>query len=175
VTDAEIAIDVVDEHGLATADAWVVPVDCDGLQPGPPRVTRVPLGTCTVRAMRRDGALFARSEPVTVEVTADDVAYVLLELASTRTGGIGVRFLPGENGMRVLDVVEGSPADEAGLHPGDLVIDVGGEPTAGMDADTFVERMTGAEGTDVTFTVGWSDDTGTVEETVTVRRRFLDG
>jgi C-terminal processing protease CtpA/Prc len=125
--------------------------------------------------VRKDGALWARSEPVTVEVDDRDTAYALLVLPSTRTGGIGVRFQPEDGAIRVLDVVTGSPADEAGLHPGDLVLDVGGEPTAGMDADTFVERMTGAEGTDVTFTVGWSDDTGMVEETVTVVRRFLDG
>jgi hypothetical protein len=172
---ALLTIDVVDEHGRTAEDAWIVPVDCEGLGPGPPRVTRIPTGPCTVRAMRRDGALFARSEPVTVEVLDDDTAYVQLELASTRTGGIGVRFAPDDAGVRVLDVVEGSPAEEAGLHEGDLVLDVGGVPTAGMDADTFVEHMTGAEHTDVTFTVGWADDTGMVRETVTVVRQFLDG
>ena len=112
---------------------------------------------------------------VTVEIGPTDPAYALLELSSVRTGGIGVRFMPDAAGMRVLEVVPDSPADRAGLGPGDLVVDVSGQPTAGMESEAFVELMTGEEGTDVTFTVGWSGDTGLVEETVTVARRFLDG
>ena len=172
-----LVVDIVDENGLADERAMVVGVDCPGFR-GPwfaGHEGRLPVGPCTVRAWRRDGALFARSEPVTVEVGPTDPAYVLLELASARTGGIGVRFMPDEAGMRVVEVVPDSPAEEAGLSAGDLVLDVDGQPTADMNVETFVSLMTGAEGSDVTFTVGWTGDTGLVEETVTVARRFLDG
>jgi hypothetical protein len=171
-----LVVDVVDEHGLAADGAFVHPVDCPALHMGMPvGERRLRAGPCTVQAWRKDGALFTRSVPVTVEISPDDPAYALLELPSARTGGIGVRFMPSEVGMRVMEVVPDSPADQAGLAAGDLVIDVAGHPTAGMDAETFVDLMTGAEGSDVTFTVGWSGDTGLVEETVTVARRFLDG
>ncbi len=172
----EVVVDVVDEQGLAVESALVV-VDCGAIvrmtRPGGALYVRV--GSCTVRAFRRDGVFHTLSEPETVEVGPDDPAYVLLELPSARKGGVGLRFMPEEGGMRVMEVVPGSPADEAGLAAGDVVLDVGGHPTADMNPETFVGLMTGAEGSDVTFTVGWSGDTGLVEETVTVARRFLEG
>jgi S1-C subfamily serine protease len=36
-------------------------------------------------------------------------------------------------GVEVVQVVEGSPADRAGLRPEDLIVEVGGEPVAGVD------------------------------------------
>jgi C-terminal processing protease CtpA/Prc len=170
-----LEVDVVDEDGWSDERARVVPVDCEGLGGGPPAIYGVPAGPCTVRAVRKDGALLAHSSPVTAEVRPDDVAYLLLELPRARTGGVGVRFMPDVDGMRVVQVVPDSPAEEAGLAAGDLVIEVDGHATAGMQTADFVDLMTGAEGSDVTFTVGWSGDTGLVEETLTLARRFLDG
>jgi membrane-associated protease RseP (regulator of RpoE activity) len=172
-----LVVDVVDEQGFAIDAAVVLTVDCSGgrIWRRPGDTLDVPVGSCTVRAMRRDGALHTFGEPETVEVGSIDPAYVLLELPGARKGGIGVRFMPEEDGMRVMEVVPDSPAADAGLAAGDLVLDVAGQPTAGMETSTFVELMTGAEGSDVTFTVGWSGDTGLVEETLTVARRFLDG
>jgi C-terminal processing protease CtpA/Prc len=170
-------VDVVDERGLAIDDAFVIPVDCPSVQRWGRAggVLHVPVGFCTIRAWRRDGVFHTLGQPETFEVGPDDPTYALLELPSARKGGIGVRFMPEADGMRVMEVVPGSAAADAGLEAGDLVLDVAGQPTAGMETATFVELMTGAEGTDVTFTVGWSGDTGLVEETLTVARRFLDG
>ncbi len=36
-------------------------------------------------------------------------------------------------GVEVVQVVEGSPADRAGLRPEDLIVEVGGDPVAGVD------------------------------------------
>jgi S1-C subfamily serine protease len=38
-----------------------------------------------------------------------------------------------KRGVEVVQVVEGSPADRAGLRPEDLIVEVGGSPVAGVD------------------------------------------
>jgi hypothetical protein len=170
-----LVVDVVDEDGRPAEDAMVLPVRCEGFEPAPPGEYRVATGPCALRAVRRDGALLARGPITTVSVEGPDPAYIQLVLSGRRTGGIGIRFQPSAEGIRVLEVVPGSPAFAAGLESGDLILAVGGEPVSDMSTDEFVERMTGAEGTDVDFTLGLSSDTGVSEETLSVTRAFLEG
>lgn len=172
---AMVIIDIVDEDGRPAEGAMVLPIRCEGFEGGPPGEYLVPAGDCALRAVRRDGALVARGPITTVSVGGPDPAYVQLVLSGRRTGGIGIRFMPSAEGMRVLEVVPGSPAFVAGLEDGDLILAVGGEAVAEMDTDEFVERMTGAEGTDVDFTLGLQSDTGVSEETLRVTRAFLEG
>jgi membrane-associated protease RseP (regulator of RpoE activity) len=172
---AVVIVDVVDENGRPDDDAWVVPVDCPewdyGAQKG--EYLAAP-GPCTLRAARRDGALQAKGPIVTVELSPEEPAYVQLELPEHRKGGIGIRFRPTEEGIRVTSVAPGTPAFAAGIEPGDLIVAVGGEDVVDLDNDEFIDRMTGAVGTDVEFTVGIESDTGLTEETVRVTRAFLD-
>jgi len=100
---------------------------------------------------------------------------VTLPLPEGRVGGIGVRFQPESEGMRVVHLVEDSPAWAAGLEPGDLIVDVNGESTAGMESVEFVQRMTGEEGTGVSFVIGWDGATGWTEEALEVSRKYLSG
>jgi carboxyl-terminal processing protease len=53
----------------------------------------------------------------------------------------------------ITGVFDGSPAEEAGLRPGDLITAVDGEPTKGQALEASVARIKGKEGTDVTLTV----------------------
>lgn len=170
-----VIVDVVDDDGRPAEDVTVVPIRCEGFGGGPPGEYVVPPGSCALRAVRRDGALTARGPIETVAVGGPDPAYIQLVLTGRRTGGIGVRFLPTAEGMRVLNVVPGTPAYEAGLAEGDLILAVGGVDVGEMGSEEFVERMTGAEGTDVEFTLGLQSDTGVSEETLRVTRAFLEG
>src|SRR5688572_14946702 len=79
-----VVVDVVDEDGRPADDARVVAVDCPGFTSGPPGEYQVDAGPCTLRAMRRDGALLARGTETTVEVGGPDPAYVQLELSGKR-------------------------------------------------------------------------------------------
>lgn len=175
VRPGRIAVDVVDEDGRTVSDAWIVPIDCPGFTSAAPGEYAVALGPCALVARRLDGALIARSAPVMVVVRGEEPARVVLELPSRRTGGIGIRFQPDGEGMRVVEVVPGTPAEAAGLEPGDVILAVGDDPVAGMDADQFVSTMTGDEGTVVEFTVKLPSDTGLAEQTVRVTRAYLEG
>jgi S1-C subfamily serine protease len=41
--------------------------------------------------------------------------------------------LPNEQGVTITAVSEGTPAEEAGLHAGDLIVDFAGEPVSSID------------------------------------------
>ena len=174
-TTGILIVDVVDQEGRPAEHAMVQAVDCPGLRSGPPGEYRVDVGPCTIRAARKDGAIYARGAEVTVDVGGPDEAYAALELPAERFGGIGIRFRPVGVGMQIAEIGAGTPADLAGLEVGDVVVAVGDREIAGMTVQDFIEAMTGPEGSDVEFTIGWAADTGTAVETLEVTRAFLDG
>jgi carboxyl-terminal processing protease len=53
----------------------------------------------------------------------------------------------------IIAPLDGSPAEQAGLRSGDVVLEVDGEPTAGQTLDELVTQVRGEPGTDVTLTV----------------------
>jgi carboxyl-terminal processing protease len=77
---------------------------------------------------------------------------VLAPSAATRRrentyGGIGVVISPAEQGLRIEQVREGSPAEKSGLRAGDLVTEVDGKPVSDLNA------IRGEPGTSVELTV----------------------
>jgi membrane-associated protease RseP (regulator of RpoE activity) len=177
-------VQIVDADGSPVVGGHVAPVACDGFDYD--RETGLHSAfapqDCTLEAMKKDGMLRRRSEQETLRLVAGaDPQRVRLELPEERTGGIGVRFLPISTGMRVVSVVEGGPAWEAGLEVGDVIVSVDGEAVDGLDTEEFVRRMTGPEGSSVDFEILYSDTDQAsqgqeqVVEQVRVRRRYLDG
>ena len=68
--------------------------------------------------------------------------------------GIGVSVLLDENGYaEIINVFQGSPAEEAGLLPGDVLVAVGGEDFAAIGYQNAIDRIRGAAGTTVSLTV----------------------
>jgi carboxyl-terminal processing protease len=55
--------------------------------------------------------------------------------------------------MVIVSVIEGSPAEEAGILPGDITVAVDGEPVAGHTVDEIVEAVRGPAGTEVALTL----------------------
>ena len=174
-THASLIIDLIEPDGRPAEKGRVMPVHCPGLAAMGPGRFRAPPGPCSVRAVRRDGALFARSPVQTAELVVGEVAYLQLELEPTRTGGIGVRFQPMGSGMQVLTVVPDTPAFHAGLEQGDVIVEVNGLPTDELSVDEFVQTMTGPEGSEVEFTIEYPGDEGPELQTLRVTRKFLDG
>jgi carboxyl-terminal processing protease len=77
-----------------------------------------------------------------------------------RYGGIGVEVWTTDLGLEVLSREKGSPADVAGVLPGDLITHIDGEPIAQLPAiESVNHRLNGAAGADVTITVIRNDAT----------------
>ena len=132
-------------------------------------------GECRFTAWRQDGALRTFSETLDFLLDPGDGLQITLVLPSERTGGLGVQIQPHDQGMQVMMVVPGSPAERSGLQAGDIITEVDGTPASILSMQDFVQVMTGPEGTDVDFVVEYDGDTGIVAEPIVVTRAFLEG
>src|SRR3712207_245043 len=80
------------------------------------------------------------------------------ESLSGTYAGIGVSLESEDEEIVVVSSVEGSPADEAGVESGDVVVAVDGENVREEDLSEVVEKIKGPEGTDVELTVLRGDE-----------------
>lgn len=124
---------------------------------------------CRVHAVRSDGMLPSVSEPVAVEPILDGFVDVELHLPPWRTGGFGFVFQMGEQGVQVLEVLEDSAAEAAGLESGDVVVAIDGVPAVEMGMEEFREMAIGEEGTEAEFVVDREGE----RRTLTLERRFI--
>jgi carboxyl-terminal processing protease len=69
-------------------------------------------------------------------------------------GGVGIRLGEHPDGQLFVESpLPGTPAYEAGVLAGDLILKIDGEPTKGMGSKKAVEKITGDPGEKVTLTV----------------------
>lgn len=83
--------------------------------------------------------------------------------------GIGVRFVPAGDALRVVEVLPGSGALDAGMIAGDQIVAIDGVPVARLSVDAASASIRGPAGSDVTLTVRRAG----AERRFTVRRRQL--
>lgn len=70
-----------------------------------------------------------------------------------RFSGIGLSVIGVKQGLRVAQVFKHSPADAAGIEPGDTIVSVQGESIAGRSSAEATKLIKGPEGTQVTIGV----------------------
>ena len=70
-----------------------------------------------------------------------------------RYSGVGVSLETGDQKIVVDAVINGSPADEAGINPGDIITAVDGRPVKGRFLPDAIDDMEGDPGSDITLTV----------------------
>jgi carboxyl-terminal processing protease len=82
------------------------------------------------------------------------------ERVSGEFEGVGMSVEKDDRGLRVLNVFDGSPAADAGIHKQDLILSVDGRSIAGLTSDLATSRIKGPAGTKVeleVFTPGGED------------------
>ena len=67
--------------------------------------------------------------------------------------GIGIEITIKDRILTVVSPIEGTPADKAGIQPGDKIVKVEGESTQDMSLLDAVKQIRGPEGTDVKLTI----------------------
>lgn len=69
-------------------------------------------------------------------------------LAADNPGSIGLQVVPLAGGELVVQkVLPGSPAEKAGIRPGDMIVQIGRTPLAGSDfAEVVARQLWGKEG-----------------------------
>ena len=84
--------------------------------------------------------------------------------------GVGMEITTRDGKVTVVSPLPGTPAEAAGIKPGDWIQAVDGESTEGWTLEEASMRIRGPEGTPVTLTVQHPD--GTVEDITIVRARI---
>jgi carboxyl-terminal processing protease len=72
-------------------------------------------------------------------------------------GGIGVELTLEGKVPEVISPIDGTPAANAGIEPGDRIVKIDGQPTTGMDVEEIVKRLRGAAGSRVILTIARND------------------
>ncbi|MCI0182725.1 MAG: S41 family peptidase [Acidibacillus sp.] len=92
------------------------------------------------------------------------------ELVTSHFQGIGAVLSLQSGNMVISTVMPGSPAQKAGLAPGDMLLKIGGTSTTGLSLEQAVEKIRGQRGTYVTLEIRRGDQ----ELTMKVMRARLD-
>ncbi len=88
-------------------------------------------------------------------------------------GGLGIEVTQENGVVKVVSPIEDTPADKAGIKPGDLITQVNGESVVGLNLNDAVDMMRGPVGSEITITIqreGTPDpfDVKITRETITV-------
>ena len=97
-------------------------------------------------------AMLAQLDPYTryfPETKMEDVRF----MQTGEYGGVGASIETRNGQTIVVDLLEGEPAEQAGLQLGDVVIRVNGRDLAGLDQNQIGDLLQGATGTDVTVDI----------------------
>ena len=111
-----------------------------------------PIDEETLQEGAIDGMVGSLDDPYTVYMDPEQWASYQKLIRSSYSGvGMSVRMIDGM--VTVVSTFEGSPAAQAGIEPGDIIIEVDGLSTEGQTLVEVVAQMKGPEGTTVTLSV----------------------
>jgi len=99
-----------------------------------------------------EGMIDSLNDPYTVYMSPGE----LKDFKSSLDGnyvGVGIHLQSGEHYPEVVDTIENTPAEEAGIKPNDQIIRVDGVDTFDEPLGKVVEKIRGPEGTKVQLTI----------------------
>ncbi len=99
-----------------------------------------------------DGMLKSLGDPQTSFFTSQDLENFLIQTMGS-FGGIGVRIVNVGEDVVVFETIPGTPAERAGLYPGDRINMADGEDLTGQGVERAAELLRGPKGTSVTISV----------------------
>lgn len=115
------------------------------------------------------GMVAAAGDPYTVFFTPEEAKQFSEELQGA-FDGIGAEVGSKDNQIVVIAPLEDTPAQKAGLLPGDAILSINGEGTAGLSVDQAVTKIRGKAGTEVTLQILHKDKKDPVEVKITRAR-----
>jgi len=84
--------------------------------------------------------------------------------------GVGIEITIKENALTVIAPIPGTPADQAGVRAGDVILEIDGESTEGVSLTEASIKIRGEQGTEVDLTVQHRD--GTEQEIAIIRDKI---
>jgi carboxyl-terminal processing protease len=117
-----------------------------------------------------EGMADALGDKNTEYLSAEELAYFNEHVGGAFTG-IGAEIDIHNDRLRIIAPLDDSPAWNAGVLPGDIVLEIDGEDTLGIDILDAMGKLKGEAGTDVTIKVRHLD--GTIQ-TLTITRAKIE-
>lgn len=74
-------------------------------------------------------------------------------VTSGEFGGLGIQVTQEDSKIKVISPIEGTPADRAGVKPGDIILQLDGRAVEGMSLRDAVNAMRGQPGTTIRLTM----------------------
>lgn len=118
-----------------------------------------------------EGMVNAVGDPYTNYLSPEDAQKLSNDLSGI-ISGIGAEVGLRDNRLVIIAPIDESPAKKAGLLPGDYIVKINDESTAGMDINTAVSKIRGEAGTKVKIVIdraGVEKSFEITRETVTVK------
>jgi len=110
-----------------------------------------------------EGMLQLLDDPYTTYLDSDTYQSSLNDLAG-EFEGIGATVSTNDEGqIEIIAPLADSPAAEAGIQPGDIILEIDGQSTEGLSLYEAILKIRGHKGTSVTLTVLHTDETVPVE------------
>lgn len=120
------------------------------------------------------------NDPYSMYLTAEEYQDFVNRI-NMEFSGIGVYIDMVAEGVKVISVIDGSPAEDAGLMEGDIITAADGHSLAGLPSDTAVSYIRGEEGSTVNLQVKRDGNIHTynivrkIIITPTIRGEMLEG
>jgi len=111
-----------------------------------------------------DEMLDRLDDPHTVYWT-DEEYQNFIDSLNLNLSGIGISFEVAPDGALVISVLPGTPAETAGLLPGDIITTVNNTSLAGKSSEEMISLIRGPEGTTVNLVI--KRTTGSINKTLT--------
>jgi carboxyl-terminal processing protease len=120
-------------------------------------------------------------DPHSAYLTADDFQN-LQESTTGEFSGLGIEVGMEDGYVTIIAPIDGSPAAEAGLQSGDVVLKLDDTPVKGMSLSEAIDLMRGPKGSDITLTIGRPGESQPFEvdlvrdtiKVASVRQRWLE-
>ena len=105
-------------------------------------------------------------DPHSSFMTKDEHQELLIETKGSFSG-VGIEISVRDNVLTVVSPIEGTPAHEAGIEPGDKIIRIDDNPTSDMSLPEAVKTIRGPKGTKVKLTIMREGQDKPLEFTIT--------
>ncbi|MBK8176136.1 MAG: S41 family peptidase [Rhodospirillales bacterium] len=97
-------------------------------------------------------AMTASLDPHSAYLTAEELRESEM-VTSGEFGGLGIQVTQEDGRIKVISPIEGTPADRAGLKPGDLIVGIDGASIEGMNLRDAVNTMRGEPGSRIKLSI----------------------
>jgi len=96
--------------------------------------------------------LLSQLDPHSVYLNEEDFAD-LQENTRGSFGGIGIEVSMTDNAVKIISPIDDTPADRAGIEPGDLIIKIDETLVKGLSQSEAIDLMRGPKGSEVVLTI----------------------